>query len=313
MSYKQLYAVPVSKFEEFVNGKDVKFPNVQSLSVDQLNINKADKINSNYAIKNSENKDQDLEKDKEKESNEPERERTNVDVNVNAAIPNPQKTEGERNQEYVWEKPRLNPNANYHQYFDGDRWAQNPEMVKPELNSDLFYQRNQERAKINNGESDLVQQDQDAMATSTPVRQDQSHPEFEASNERRPMPYVSPAKVMGEAIGETAHNLANLRNVQSSFSTKNKTPQAASKNLQVIKQEYATVSPSAGKHIKNTASKLFSAAAPKPTVAKRAGVATRGATRAGLEPAKKTTQNSQQAKATRGSIRGSKASNLTRK
>ncbi|MEO1764351.1 MAG: hypothetical protein AAFR83_20870 [Cyanobacteria bacterium J06629_18] len=56
MSYKQLYAVPAGKFQSFLDDKDTKFPNVKSLSVDQLNFNEGEKISSNYAKKENKQK-----------------------------------------------------------------------------------------------------------------------------------------------------------------------------------------------------------------------------------------------------------------
>lgn len=51
MAYKQLYAIPTKSFEDYLNSRTNNFSNVKNLSVDQLNINEAEKINSNLNSK----------------------------------------------------------------------------------------------------------------------------------------------------------------------------------------------------------------------------------------------------------------------
>lgn len=261
MSYKHLYAVPASKFQEFLNQNDAKFPNVKTLSVDQLNINEAEKINANYSKKEKVDstvpdnvKSMDIENDVPVST-------PDVNVNVNNKLMDNQS-----------EGTKLGVNENLKQEDNIDHWTKaepNPnykpyqEYFEPSTKSDSplgFTERNDIRASLN--KSDVENTIREAEEGATDSNWLYKIGDDDVQNREVINPSINLENVpMHAQLAATGRNIAELQNKQQLEKGKQVTPPSNKHLAPAVKQELFTLSPKVGRTVRNRASQLREAAA----------------------------------------------------
>jgi hypothetical protein len=184
MSYKHLYAVPAKAFEEYTLSKSKNFTNVKNLTVDQLNINEADKINPSISTKIQ----------------------PVIDSNKKSLEPVLDKNEDSSKVEN--EKIRL-------RFYPNQRGVENISGEKTDVPE--FHQRN-EGVNLREADPDLRYRQQvwernarGIHALREWAEEDPLNPPPEVKIED-PMPFAPVPPRRGVAIARAAQNLANLQN-----------------------------------------------------------------------------------------------------